>query len=83
MNVGMLWFDKSPGLTERVERAAAYYRKKYGQEPNLCLVHPGALAQLNTNEVIVGSIRVREFKSVLPMHLLIGIEDSKQSQKGG
>ena len=42
MNVGMLWFDNDPkaGLDAKVERAAVYYRKKYGKVPTLCFVHP-------------------------------------------
>jgi predicted transcriptional regulator len=47
MNVGMLWFDNDPrtALTAKVERAADYYRQKYGLVPDLCLVHPSMLAQ--------------------------------------
>jgi hypothetical protein len=41
----MLWFDndqKAP-LNTKVERAAAYYRQKYGKMPTLCFVHPSML----------------------------------------
>ena len=46
MNIGMLWFDNDPktDLNGKIERAAAYYRSKYGQSPNLCFVHPSMLA---------------------------------------
>ena len=42
MDIGMLWFDndKNCDLDAKVERAATYYHKKYGQSPNLCFVHP-------------------------------------------
>ena len=42
MNLGMLWFDNDPkaALDAKVERAAAYYRHKYGKTPTLCFVHP-------------------------------------------
>jgi hypothetical protein len=45
MNVGMLWFDNDTkaGLTIKVERAAAYYRTKYGRAPTVCFVHPSML----------------------------------------
>jgi hypothetical protein len=45
MNIGMLWFDNDPKaeLTTKVERAAVYYLKKYGKNPNLCFVHPTML----------------------------------------
>lgn len=42
MNLGMLWFDNDPKATLdiKVERAASYYRHKYGKTPTLCFVHP-------------------------------------------
>ena len=45
MHVGMLWYDNTPGVTLklRIEKAANYYRQKYHQEPNLCLIHPSML----------------------------------------
>ncbi len=45
MNIGMLWFDNDPrtALTAKVNRAADYYRQKYGLVPDLCLVHPSML----------------------------------------
>ena len=46
MNLGMLWFDNDPKtpLDRKVERAAAYYRHKYGKTPTLCFVHPTMLS---------------------------------------
>lgn len=46
MNLGMLWFDNDPKATldSKVERAAAYYRHKYGKTPTLCFVHPTMLS---------------------------------------
>jgi hypothetical protein len=45
MNIGMLWFDNDPkaGLEVKVERAAIFYRNKYGKNPSLCFVHPSML----------------------------------------
>jgi hypothetical protein len=46
MDIGMLWYDddgKRP-LDEKVARAAAYYRAKYGVQPTECYVNPGTLA---------------------------------------
>jgi len=41
MDVGMLWFDATPdrSLGAKVERAATYYREKYGRRPNVCYIH--------------------------------------------
>ena len=42
MEIGMLWFDndKKSDYEAKIERAARYYRDKYGKVPNLCFVHP-------------------------------------------
>jgi hypothetical protein len=75
MNVGMLWFDNDPrtGLGAKIERAAGYYRQKYGRPPDLCLVHPSMLA--STPAQTVGPIVVRPNPVILPGHLWIGVED--------
>ena len=77
MRVGMLWLDDDnrKGITDRVERAAAYYRGKYGQTPTLCIVHPATLGE----EVFqgVGRMELRTSKSVLPDHLWLGIRESE------
>lgn len=75
MHTGMLWFDNTPGLslTERIEKAAEYYRRKYHQEPTLCLIHPSMGEGLD-NETQIGNIKVRKYNPVLPRHLWIGIE---------
>lgn len=75
MNVGMLWFDNDPrtALPAKVERAAGYYRRKYGRSPDLCLVHPSMLASAPAEAV--GPIAVRPNPVILPGHLWLGIED--------
>ncbi len=75
MNTAMMWFDRDEKATleARVQKAVDYYAKKYGQKPTLCLVHSGALAQLNAKQVNVDGVTVREFKSVLVNHFWIGV----------
>ncbi len=83
MHIGMLWYDNTPGvsLKIRIEKAADYYRRKYHQEPNLCLIHPSMLegeksrSKGNAELPQVGSMTVRPYGPVLPGHLWIGIED--------
>lgn len=72
MNIGMLWFDNDPktNLEGKVERAAAYYRTKYGHAPNICYVHPSML-QVDPSKA--GAVEVRSNKSVLPNHFWIGV----------
>ena len=83
MNVGMLWFDNDPktALVGKIERAATYYRSKYGCTPTICFVHPSMLAQ-NTNEQRSGDvtqtdpIEVKPNRSVLPNHFWLGVNAS-------
>ena len=47
MDIGMLWFDNDPktDLTHKVNRAAAYYLKKYGENPDICFVNPEMMSE--------------------------------------
>ena len=74
MHTGMLWLDNSKtALTVKITKAVDYYNKKYGQQPNLCLVHPSSLE--GQEPVEVSGLMVRPYRPVLPGHLWIGIED--------
>ncbi|MEJ5240609.1 MAG: hypothetical protein WHS87_05375 [Anaerolineales bacterium] len=84
MNVGMLWFDNDPNtpFVKKVQRAVEYYRRKYGREPNLCLVHPSALKAEET-EAISNGIAIRPYRFVLPGHFWIGIEENERVSHPG
>lgn len=84
MNIGMLWFDNDPkvNLDTKVERAASYYRNKYGRTPNVCFVHPTMLTlpevkvepASDDKRYTTGSgVEVRSNRSVMPNHFWIGI----------
>ena len=79
MNVGMLWFDNDPrtALAVKVARAADYYRQKYGQLPDLCLVHPSMIAATHPDfiEGRAGNVSIRSNRSILPGHLWIGSKE--------
>jgi hypothetical protein len=76
MHTGMLWFDDDlrATLDSKIQKAAQYYKNKYGRAPDLCLVHPTMLSgrQNNTNKE---NITVRPYRPVLPGHIWIGVED--------
>ena len=76
MNTGMLWYDNDPrtALKVKIERAASYYRQKYGSIPDLCLVHPSMLEKEQAT-LEVNKLTVRPYRPVLPGHIWIGIED--------
>ncbi len=76
MKVGMLWYDgnRSQGMSLRIRRALDYYHKKYGAEPNLCVLHPSMLAP--EEEEMVQSkagISLKVNPTVLPDHFWLGV----------
>jgi hypothetical protein len=87
MDIGMLWFDndKKSDYEAKIERAATYYRKKYGMTPNLCFVHPcmipnnGSRAadkagpKAETPSLHSQGVEIRTSKTMLPNHFWIGI----------
>ncbi len=91
MNVGMLWFDNDPkaALATKVERAATYYRTKYGRTPTLCFVHPTTLSAAGLPEerdgkgYLAAGIEVRSHRSVLPNHFWIGVNGGSGASETG
>jgi len=74
MHTGMLWFDNDPRtpLEMKIQKAAEYYRQKYGRQPDLCLVHP---TMLQNEKISEERITVRPYRPILPGHLWIGVEE--------
>jgi len=72
MRVGWLWFDndKSRTVEEKVLRAADAYRKKFGQPPNTCYVHPQAMAQ---EEQQCDGVHIVAARHILPHHFWLGV----------
>ena len=79
MKVGMMWFDgdSQNDLQVRIKRAAVYYQNKYGEQPNLCVIHPST-ASANATHLVAG-IDVKMSGSVLPDHFWLGIDDQLSS----
>jgi len=73
MDIGMLWFDNNPksDLRTKVNHAVAYYRKKYGEEPNLCFVHPSMVSDENIGS---SNLTLRTNTSMIPHHFWIGVQ---------
>ena len=72
MNIGMLWLDADQvrSFTEKVTRAAEYYREKYGRAPEICYVNTAMLPE----ETSIGQIEVKPIKSVQLHHFWIGMK---------
>ena len=92
MNIGMLWFDndQKKELAIKVERAAQYYRNKYGKVPTLCYVHPSMLPELQETDdegdnpegeagLVAAGVEVRTNQSVLPNHFWIGLNGNSSA----
>lgn len=76
MTTGLLWFDDDPARTlqDKVRRAADHYRRKHGQQPNLCFVHPAAFEDNGNGQVEkAAGVEIRPGRSILPHHLWIGV----------
>lgn len=73
MEIGMLWFDNDSKieLSKKVEKAAEYYRNKYGRDPNLCYVHP---SMISGEHVMAGKISVSSNHTIIQNHFWIGIQ---------
>ncbi len=78
MNTGMLWFDDSKTtLGNKITKAIAYYKNKYGLTPNLCLVNP---KMLENQQLDIEGLNIRPYRPVLPGHIWIGVEDKQEPQ---
>jgi hypothetical protein len=90
MDIGMLWFDndQKTSVPSKVERAARYYQKKYGKNPNLCYVHPkmvkeekvgknGETKTSKQDSLKIGKILVLKNEKILPDHYWIGISTAE------
>jgi hypothetical protein len=69
----MLWFDNDSKteLSNKVAQAADYFRKKYGQDPNLCFVHP---SMISGEQVKAGKVSVCANQTIIPNHFWIGVQ---------
>ena len=87
MNSGMLWYNGNSKMTliEKVAEGAAYYKKKYGRMPDVCVVNPQDVGDLpikppcqinvNGHEMIVKS-----WKAIVTKSIWLGFEDATEPQ---
>ena len=75
MDIGMLWLDDDGkrSFDEKVNRAADYYREKYGRFPELCLVNSKMMSEEKKK---VGRIEVQPTLTVSPHHFWLGMRTS-------
>lgn len=78
-NSGLMWFDNTDKpLAEKIADAMIHYRKKFGANPNLCIVNPtdleGALLNLR-------GVRIASARHILRHHIWVGTENRKPDNK--
>lgn len=75
MKIGMLWFDESreADIAQRIRRASEYYTSKYGQEPDLCFVHPDAIE--GDEQVGDETLKIKSSQTLLKDYFWIGVEE--------
>jgi hypothetical protein len=77
---GWLWLDASEKpLTTKVAHAAKAYAAKFGQQPDVCYVHPGAVeAEERLNGLVVVPAR-----NVLVHHFWVGVMEREKRMPDG
>lgn len=65
------------GVEEKVRWAAGRFRRKYGQQPTLCAIHPSLLQGGRRR---LGEIRLEARKSLLPNYLWLGVPADIESK---
>lgn len=77
---GMLWFDndKKSTLTSKIDQAAKYYRKKYGQSPDICFVHPKMIAE--DKQDAPAKLEVKASPAILLHHIWIGTKQPTEKE---
>ena len=67
MDIGMLWYDddRRRPLDDKVARAVAYYKAKYGATPTVCFVNP---ATLQNGSETAGGVHLRTARDVMVDH---------------
>jgi len=71
--IGLLWFDESGTLEQRVERAVRRYTEKFGRRPTVCYVHPSMLNE--PGPTLAAGVRLAPRRSVLRDHFFVVREE--------
>lgn len=76
MQVGFLYMnDGKYSLLQKVQEAVAAFNKKYGRNPEYCLVNPTDAKDQDLNEMAKSlNVLVQAHKFVLPFHFWVGFE---------
>jgi hypothetical protein len=75
---GMMWYDNDPKLdiSTRIQRAVAYYLRKFGKQPDICMVHPITIEKEWTK---VENVFVYKANYIQPNNFWLGQREDKQN----
>jgi len=79
--IGLLWFDESGTLEQRVERAVRRYTEKFGRRPTVCYVHPSMLN--GHGPVSIAGVRVVPRRATLCDHFFVVREEDETDDHRG
>ena len=73
MREGLLWYNDNPKLplAAKIEEAVRRYRVKFGESPDLCFVHPDALAE---SAELPNFITVAARATIRPNNFWVGVK---------
>lgn len=80
MITGMLWFDndKKTTFNNKIDQAVKYYRKKYGQAPDICFVHPKMISA--EKDAVPAKLEVKASPMILQHHFWIGTKQNAETK---
>lgn len=72
MFMGFMYYDNDTreDLKTKVLRLAARYSARFGQTPNVCIMHPGLVPAVNG-----WGIEVKGMREVMPNYFWIGVRE--------
>jgi hypothetical protein len=76
MDIGLLWYDDDAQrrLDERVARAVAHYRTRYGVLPTVCFVNPKMMSE---GPEMAAGVQLRPASTVMINYFWIGVGHSQ------
>lgn len=80
LKTGLLWYDENPNTTleEKVQRATVHYRKKHGQQPNLCYINSTDWPADAGDDLSILGVQVYPRHNILKHHLWIGVAEGER-----
>lgn len=81
MSFGMLWFDADKvSLEQRLEKAAAYFERKYGARPGGAILPPGSLSEETAQ---VAGLTCSQSRMVHKNHIWLTVEGGANGSNAG